>query len=222
MVALVTLSESSKGKLKHLLNNLNLGIAAADFGTHFVNLLDSGSTDTSITDRQGAQIGHLLNNLNLGTAKLGFGDLMQDFLHSKAKREAAAQALTLRQRNQLRLVLNDLNLGLAEIGFGNIVDQAIAAVIAGITPPVTKTITAAPAKATATGGDKIPLAQMFTLVGLTVAELTFTVTPTAAGAVDAAGQLTLADDATGTVTVQAAATGVTPATFTITTVTPKP
>ena len=68
----------------------------------------------------------------------------------------------------------------------------------------------------------IPLAQMFTLVGQTVAELTFTVTPTAAGAVDAAGQLTLAYDATGTVTVQAAATGVTPATFTITTVTPKP
>lgn len=229
MVALVTLSESSKGKLVHLLNNLNLGIAAADFGTHFVNLLSDGSTDTSITDRQEEHIGHLLNNLNFGTAKLGFGDLMQAFLHSKAKREEAAQALTARHRAELVHVLNNLNLGLADIGFGDIVDQTIDAVIAGITPPVEKTITAKPAKATATGGDKIAFSAMFTLTGLTVDQLDFTVTPAAGskgGAVDATGQLTLDDDATGTVTVQAAAnagiTGVTPATFTITTVTPKP
>ena len=32
-------------------------------------------------------------------------------------------------------MLNSLNLGLADIGFGDIVDQAVDAVIAGITPP---------------------------------------------------------------------------------------
>lgn len=227
MVALVTLNERSKVKLIHLLNNLNLGIAAADFGTAFVNLLDTGTTDTSITTAREQEIGHLLNNLNLGTARLKFGTLMQHFLHSKAEREAAASAITPRQKAELIHVLNNLNLGLSQIGFGNIVAQTIDAVVAGITPPVAKTITAAADKATATGGDKITFASMFTLAGgLTVADLDFAVAPSAAGTVDAAGALTLADTASGKVSVTASAnvgiTGVSPATFNITAVTAKP
>lgn len=211
MVALVTLSESSKGKLKHLLNNLNLGIAAADFGTHFVNLLDTGTTDTSITDAQASDIGRLLNNLNLGTAKLGFGDLMQAFLHSQVQREAAAQALTPHKRAELVRVLNNLNLGLADIGFGDIVDQAVVAVIAGITPPAPVKTISAKTGVTAAAGATVTFAQMFDVGtgGAVATDFDYVVSPVAGskgGAVaPTTGVLTLDADATGTVTVTATA-----------------
>ena len=225
MVALVTLSESSKGKLKHLLNNLNLGIAAADFGTHFVILLDTGTV--SITERQREEIGHLLNNLNLGTAKLGFGDLMRAFLGSQDEREQAAQAVTAYQRKELVRVLNNLNLGLAGIGFGDIVIQTVDAVIAGITPPAPVKTIAAKTGVTAAAGATVTFAQMFDVGtgGAVATDFDYVVSPVAGskgGAVaPATGVLTLDADATGTVTVTATAkTGQTitrsPATVTIT------
>lgn len=225
MVALVTLSESSKGKLKHLLNNLNLGIAAADFGTHFVTLLDTGTV--SITERQSAEIGHLLNNLNFGTAKLGFGDLMRAFLGSQDEREQAAQSVTAYQRKELVRVLNNLNLGLADIGFGDIVIQTVDAVIAGITPPVPVKTIAAKTGVTAAAGATVTFAQMFDVGtgGAVATDFDYVVTPAAGskgGAVaPSTGVLTLDADATGTVTVKATAkTGQTitgsPATVTIT------
>lgn len=210
MVALVTLSESSKGTLKHLLNNLNLGIAAADFGTHFVYLLDNGSAETSLTEREKAHIGDLLNKLNFGTAKLGFGDLIKALFGTKDEREAAALALTSLKRNALVEVLNNLNLGLAKIGFGNIVIQTVDAIIAGITPPSTKTV-AAKTGVTAAAGATVTFAQMFDVGtgGAVATDFDYVVTPATGaqgGAVAAStGLLTLDADATGTVTVKATA-----------------
>lgn len=90
-----------------------------------------------------------------------------------------------------------------------------------VTPPATKSITAAATKASAKGGDTIALKDMFTLVGLAPADVTFTVDPKSAGDVNAAGALKLKDAASGKVEVTAAATGVTSAKFTITAVTAK-
>lgn len=222
MVALVTLPERSKGTLRHLLNNLNLGIAAADFGGKFVALLD-GSAPT-LSQRELAELRHLLNNLNLGTAKLRFGHLVAD-LFDPAKAMNAAAAVTEKHRNELAHILNDLNLGLAEVGFGDIFSQAVVA--AAIPTGPVKTIVAAADQAAATGGDVIAFTAMFTATnGATAADLNFAVNPAAAGNVNAAGQLTLAGDASGAVSVVATAKpGVyvsgSPATFNITAVTPK-
>lgn len=224
MVALVTLSESSKGKLKHLLNNLNLGIAAADFGTHFVNLLDGNAPTLSKPETERLRV--LVNDLNFGTHKLGFGDLIVALL-DPSKRQAAARFAIDNPRtfNELVKVVDNLNLGLSEIGFGEILTQTVTA--AAVPPPVVKSITAAADKATATGGDTLAFTAMFTATNCAAADFDFAVDPSAAGAVNAAGLLTLTANATGAVTVVATAKTATgavtgsPATFKITAVTPK-
>lgn len=224
MVALVTLNKNSKETLRHLLNNLNLGIAAADFGGIFVAFLDGTATKPTKLDADRLRV--LVNDLNFGTHKLGFGDLVVNLL-DPAKVQTAAAAAVANQRtfNELVKVLDNLNLGLSEIGFGEIFSSAVTA--AAQPPAVVKSITAAADKATATGGDTIAFTAMFTTVGAAAADFDFAVNPSSAGAVNAAGLLTLTNNATGAVTVvataKAAAGAVTgsPATFKITAVTPK-
>lgn len=131
-----TLNDKTKDALKGLLNNLNLGLAKADFGAVVVSLIEG--TPVTLDDKQKSNLAQLVNNLNLGTAHANLGDLLIALLDN-ATAHTAASALTGNEREKIRQLCNNLNLGLHAADFGGYIDGAISTAAAGsaavVTPP---------------------------------------------------------------------------------------
>ncbi|EGK7902721.1 hypothetical protein Q6I89_004385 [Salmonella enterica] len=202
MPAIIELNAADREKLIKLLKNLNLGFTFSGFAEAFTAMLDGAPVHLS--DEQKRELPVLINNLNLGFAHLDAGRILTGLVDATTQKATAA-GLSNEEVHQLTELLNHLNLTAKELDIGGMTAAAVTSIaFTPVQPAKPKaTIVAAPAKAAATGGDTIHLADMFTLTGITPAQIDFAVNPTAAGSVNAAGDLTLAANASGKVEVTA-------------------
>ncbi|EAO3412071.1 hypothetical protein E3L83_05595 [Salmonella enterica] len=202
MPAIIELNAADREKLIKLLKNLNLGFTFSGFAEAFTAMLDGAPVHLS--DEQKRELPVLINNLNLGFAHLDAGRILAGLVDATTQKATAA-GLSNEEVHQLTELLNHLNLTAKELDIGGMTAAAVTAIAATAGQPAKPkaTIVAAPAMAAATGGDTVHLTDMFTLTGITPAQIDFAVNPTAAGSVNAAGDLILAANASGKVEVTA-------------------